>query len=107
MSYALILKADNDDYYYSLPDDNETKTFTTYIQILAALESIMQKQHTEGALSLEKSFTYPASKAWLFLTHKQKTLLQEEKVNTSKSGGRFMDACMCIVAFRTVWQDQW
>lgn len=53
-----------------------------------------------------KVFHIPPS-TWLFLSHKQKALVQEEKANISKSGGRFMYTCMCMVAFRTVWQDQW
>lgn len=83
--------------------------------MLAAVESIMQKQHTEGeavfslpciTLSPEKSFTYPPEPGSFSATSK-KALVQEEKANISKSGGRFMYTCMCTVAFRTVWQDQW
>lgn len=40
----------------------------------------------------EKSFTHFPRKAWLFLSHKQKAVVQEEKGNISKSGGGFMNA---------------
>lgn len=81
------------------------------MQMLAALESTMQKEHTKGRGTISAALYHsvprillpiPPSKAWPFLRHKQKALAQEEEENTSEPGGMFMYACTYMVAFRTI-----
>lgn len=74
------------------------------MQVLVALESITQKQHTEKgalfpllyvALSQEHSFYSPLEKPGFFSDPGKKG----KKKNKSKPGRRFMYGCTYMVAF--------
>ena len=77
------------------------------MQMLAALESIMQKEHTEGgapfplpyiALSPEYSFTYP----------QQSLALSQTQAKSTSAGGEGehkqarREIYVCMYAFRTI-----